>query len=391
MSATTSDAQQPTAPRQRIVIIDILRGYALLGILLANILFFSSPTNLIGGPFSYWEGPLDRVAEGATRVLVEGAFYAIFSFLFGLGIALQLGRGEGSAAQVARVRWRLFILIGFGALHGIFVWYGDILLPYAVGGLVLLLFRRFRVAGLLVWAVLGLGLSSLIYLASALSSGGSLPDWYSAANFLSTYRDGSYPEILALRVRIFLFDLIDLPFLLPNLLWLFLMGMVAGRLELFARVRDHLPLFRRALVVGLLFALALKGAYAWSLVRGDPLPVGLVSFGTGGPALAFVYICGLTLLHQRAFWSRLLGPLAAVGKMALTNYLAQSVVCSLIFYGYGLGYYGQLGPAVTVVIAFAIYGVQIVLSVLWLRAFRFGPMEWLWRTLTYGERQPLRR
>ncbi len=392
MSTSTLQASKPTAPRERIVIIDILRGYALLGILLANILFFSSPTNLIGGPFSYWDTTLDQLFEGLTRVFVEGAFYSIFSFLFGLGIALQLGRGEGDNARVARVRRRLLILIGFGLLHGLLIWYGDILLPYAVGGLLLLLFRRLRVPGLLVWAVLGLGLSTLIYLASALSSGaGGLPDWYSAANFLDTYRDGGYAEILALRARIFALDLLDLPFLLPNLLWLFLVGLVAGRLELFARIDDHLPLFGRTLVVSLLFALLLKGAYAWSLLHQDPLPIGLVSFGTGGPALAFVYMTGLTLLHRREFWQRLLRPLAAVGKMALTNYLAQSVICSLIFYGYGLGYYGQLGPAATFVIALAIYAVQIALSVLWLRFFRFGPVEWLWRTLTYGERQPLRR
>jgi uncharacterized protein len=184
-------------------------------------------------------------------------------------------------------------------------------------------------------------------------------------------------------------------FAAPSVFAMFLVGVWVGKRGIFRDAEANRPFPRRvltwALPLGILGNLAFVVAYAASS-RLLPSPLTLVASvgqAIGAPALCFTYAAGLTLLFQQPAWRRWLAPLAPLGRMALTNYLLQSLVCTTIFNGYGLGLYGQVGPAPLVALAVVIWLAQVPLSAWWLRRFQYGPVEWLWRTLTYLRWQPL--
>ncbi len=407
---------QPVVLSERIQTIDILRGFALFGILLVNMHLFSHPVQelLIG----YGEvGPLlDRVAALGIQVLAESKFYPIFSFLFGLGIALQIQRAEerGTPTHPLFVR-RLSFLLLIGLAHAVFVWVGDILVLYAVLGTILLLFYRKRSPqALLVWAgvflamavLLPAGLSGLAMLAKLTPAGAAEVSASFAASDAGLraeaaqaaviYSAGSFAEITAQRLSDLRLMYSVAIFLAFNAFAMFLFGLYAGRRGVFRDIPAHTPLLKKIFWWGC--ALGLSSSFAHAMVSHGPefaLPTWLdiltdSARTLGAPVLALGYIAGLTLLLQQAAWRARLWPLAAVGRMALTNYLMQSLIATSLFYGYGFGHFGQIGPGLGILITVAIYGLQIPLSVWWLRHFQYGPVEWLWRTLTYLRPQPFR-
>jgi uncharacterized protein len=182
----------------------------------------------------------------------------------------------------------------------------------------------------------------------------------------------------------------------PVFLAMFLLGLFAARQHLLDQPDTHAKALRRMLVFGLAIGLPANVFYAIAFAKGEPLEVdwlwtaGSLALAVGGPALTFAYVAAFTLAlrHERA--RRILQPIAAAGRMALSNYLLQSLICTTIFYSYGLGLYGSVGRAPGLALALVIYAAQVPLSVWWLRRFRFGPAEWLWRCLTYGRIQPMR-
>lgn len=380
----TPDA--PTPPNERLEVIDILRGVALLGIFSVNMLFFSSAAGYFGLTGS-WPGRVNGWLEALIRIFAQGAFYSLFSFLFGLGFALQLRRGR---ASLPRFRRRLFVLLGIGLVHAVLIWYGDILLTYAAAGFVLTLFAFRRTWVLVAGALTFFALSSGSYLGFLdLGLAGRAP-WLNLQTFNQTFSAGSYLEVVAYQLRMVGREVLNFPSFLPTVLWLFLLGALAGRTELFSRPnrRVWFGILAAALPVALIF----KGMYAYWFLTGTYHPFALgFSFAIGGPALMFVYLSSLSLLLQRPVWQRRLSGFGAAGRMALSNYLAQSVVCTLLFNGYGLGYFGDLGLVVTLPLVVAIFALQVAFSRVWLAHFRFGPAEWVWRSLTYGAPQPLRR
>ncbi len=211
---------------------------------------------------------------------------------------------------------------------------------------------------------------------------------------------GSFSETAAYRARHFVPRRISVEnslFQLGGALPLFLLGLLAGRRRIFENIRQYLPFIRKtlwwALALGLLStAISVTGKWPDATLPYDtrtPLWRGLLWY-IGTPLLSFSYACIVILLAQKELWQRRLAPLAAVGRAALSNYLLQSVVFSTIFYHYGLGMVGKVGPSFDLALTTLIYGLQLPLSVWWLRRFRFGPAEWLWRTLTYGSFQPMR-
>lgn len=407
---------EPVALSERIQTIDILRGFALFGILLVNLHLFSHPVQelLIGyddvGPL------LDRIVALGIQVFAESKFYPIFSFLFGLGFALQVQRTEerGSPFLPLYAR-RLFILLLIGLAHAVFVWVGDILVLYAVLGAILLLFFRKRSPRtLLVWAgvfltlavLLPAGLSGLAMLAKLTPAGAAEVSASYAASDAGLraeaakadiiYATGSFAEITAQRLSDLRLMYSVAIFLAFNAFAMFLLGLYAGRRGIFRNVSAHAPLLKKVFWWGC--ALGLSSSFVHAMVSHGPefaLPTWLDILANtartlGAPVLALGYIAGLTLLLQHAAWRARLGPLAAVGRMALTNYLMQSLIATTLFYGYGFGLFGQVGPGLGLLITVAIYGLQIPLSAWWLRHFQFGPVEWLWRTLTYLRPQPFR-
>lgn len=232
-------------------------------------------------------------------------------------------------------------------------------------------------------------LSSLSYLTSFdLGFAPSAP-WLTLGSFGEVFTSGSYLEVVRYQAQLAWREILNMLDFLPTVLWLFLLGLLAGRQGLFSAPNRRIWL--GILLIALPVALVFKGFVAYWLWTDtySPLTVGY-SFGIGGPALMFVYLAALNLLLSRKVWQRRLALFSPIGRMALTNYLTQSVVCTLIFNAYGLGYFGDLGLSLTLPLVLVVYTLQLLFSRFWLARFRIGPAEWLWRSLTYGAWQPLR-
>lgn len=406
----------PVARSERIQVIDILRGFALLGILLVNMELFSHPFQQVMLGHDTLTSFADRLAAWGIELLAETKFYPIFSFLFGLGFALQIQRAEQRGTRfVPFYLRRLFILLLIGLAHAIFIWVGDILVLYALlGALLLLFFRRRAPRTLLIWAgimlvvsativggLIGLALLAQLSPDSAAQTSREFAESEAglragAAEAREVYATGSFGEITAQRLRDLGLAYSLIIFLGFNAFAMFLLGLYAGRRGIFRDMAAHLPLFRKILWWGLPIGLVSQVGFVVLNERTDQFDPTLGSLLAsllqiaGAPALALAYVAAITLLVQQDAWRARLGPLAAVGRMALTNYLLQSLVATTVFYGYGFGLFGQVGPAVGVLLTLVIFTAQISLSVWWMGRFQFGPVEWLWRTLTYMRWQPIR-
>lgn len=400
----------PVAAKERIDSVDILRGFALFGILLINITAFKSPGAPPGlGVQSDW---LNETVLFTIVAFIESKFFTLFSFLFGLGFSIQFVRAQEKGANfVRRFKRRLLALLAFGVLHIVFLWDGDILLLYSITGFILLTFRNKTPRNLRRWAVgLLVTMTSIVgLLVGALQIASYLPSTRAtlesltkevAQEFAKTraeltqeYANGSYSELLRDRVSGYATTLPLLITRIPTVLAMFLLGLYVGRRDILRRVGEHLPLLRKVrrwgLGIGVPLSLLIATAYT-TLPIFSGLSLLFFNQTLAGPLLSMGYAASLVLLLQRESWQRLLSPLARSGRMALTNYLSQSLVCALLFNGYGLGLAGKVTPVAAMLIAVVIYALQMLFSGLWLRYFRFGPLEWLWRCLTYGQWQPIR-
>lgn len=408
---TQTTQPMPVGESERIHALDALRGIALLGILIVNMGSFKGLSTLEMFPSAEsLAQSADRTAFLLVNTFFTGKFYPIFAFLFGLGFALQIGRMQRRGVNPTGIMLRrLGILLLIGALHGLFIWTGDVLFTYATCGMVLLLVSRLRAQTVLYW-VLGLaGIQALCCL-----SCGGLTFWGAATgdmdaaggDFFSAYTEqgqqayaqSSYWVAQRFRFVEWLMMLINGIFLLPNVLMMFLLGLYFGKQDIFRQLDAFRRLWGILAGVGLPLGIALNFFYAWGVL--DALQTGNEMQSYGWLTLSFVFGPVLALGYIGAFgliWSLLNGvqqpltPIAAAGRMALTNYLMQSVVCTLLFYGYGLGLHDRVGIAQGMGLTMILWGGQVVVSALWLRWFQYGPMEWLWRSLTYGQRIPMRR
>jgi uncharacterized protein len=410
----TAEDLRPTAPAQREPILDVLRGFALLGILLVNV-------ELMRGTDIYavfvGDAPpagdaSDAVARFAVGWLASGKFVSSFAIMFGIGAALIVGRAHRAGRAPRRLLARRYgWLMVFGLVHMVLLFPGDILFAYGLTGLLLLLFVdvRPRVAA---WWGIALVLATAALTVAVTAAGGAGPPEGGADDpFTASYlefvesraedavvarQEGHYGDVIVANAwEALLVQTGTLP-LVPWLLGMFLLGFAAGRAGLVADLRRHAQLLRRGALVGLTIGLVANLPLGFA----GPLGAGAGASDTGfvdwavlavaaqlvaAPVLAIGYLCLLTLLCLR-FGP--IGPLAAAGRMALTAYLLQSVLASIVFAGFGL--YDRLGSAQALLVVAGVWSVLLVGCPLWLRGFRFGPVEWLWRTLTYGERQPLR-
>lgn len=391
----------PVAGSERVELLDILRGFALFGILLVNMQVYSAPIQLWFSEMQWWPGPLDQAAGLFVRFFAQGKFYTLFSILFGLGLTLQMERAEARGVRPAGfVARRLGWLLAIGLVHAFLIWMGDILAVYAVVGLLLIPFRKRALETLAIWIVVLLLLPLLIFAIPVFVLGdpGMQEEELQAAieSSRAAYASGDLGRIMSQRAEDVLTVWKFSFFSAPNFLGLFLCGLVLGRTRFFQDLERHLPLVRRSLWP--LFALGVSGnlimVVATEIAPAPMSPiawVGQIGATFGAPALTMFYLSSIVLLAQRTVWRRRLAPLAAVGRMALTNYLMQSLVCTAIFNGYGwVGLYGKVSTFAGLGLTVVIYMLQIAASRFWLQRFRFGPAEWLWRSLTYRRLQPLR-
>jgi len=398
----------PIAQTERIDAVDVLRGLAVGGILIGNMQWFAGygmmpPSLAAAAPVA------DQITNFLVHFFIEGKFYSIFSLLFGFGFALQITRAEERGDTKASVfKRRLFWLLVIGLLHAYLLWAGDILSVYAVMGFVLLLFRRKSDASLLKWAfwlmVVPVISYALIYglfvafvspnaiaeLERGLAGRGQTPP--------APVTKGRFPSLLPvpnLEYIVGRYAALIIGMRLPKILAMFLLGLYAYRRGVFHDPVTHRPFIKKVFVYSL--SIGLVGNVVFGLLAGNESPfpptpaavVGVLAYAFGVPALA-IAITALVLLMWPT-WKRALSVLAPVGRMALTNYIMQTVICVIIFYGYGFGLFGSFGALYATLTAFVIFAFQIAISTLWLSQFKYGPLEWIWRQLTYRKRLSLRR
>ncbi len=394
----------PVADNQRLDVIDGLRGFALAGVLLANLRSFTLYEDLSeGARAALPTAGLDRLLEPAITVFVEGKFITLFSLLFGIGFALQMARIADAGEGTGRYLRRLSILFGIGIVHAYFFWWGDILRYYALMGVVLLFVAPLK-ARTLAWsgavtALLAVPLARLVF--------GDPSTWVPplsvmASHALAVFEGDSWSAVVRENRTLntwALFGYWGLFFFVAGRLML---GAALGRSGWLHDVPAHDAIWKRILSLGLALGLALTigiqaidygrlpAVQAWSA---GPIGHGCLTVARdlATLSLGLGYLAGFALLFQRAQWRRWLQPLVPVGRMALSNYLAQTLFGVGLFYGIGLGIGPRFGLVGAVATWLLLFGAQVVASGWWLARFRFGPAEWAWRSLTYGRRQPMRR
>ncbi|CAI49817.1 DUF418 domain protein [Natronomonas pharaonis DSM 2160] len=401
----------PTAPEDRIVSLDVLRGVAILGILVINIWLFGLPMAAGMNPTLYGDfSGLNYLAWLVSHVFFEQKFVTLFTFLFGAGIVLFVESKEAAGRPARRLYFRRtgWLLVA-GLLHAYLLWHGDILVAYALCGMLVVFVRNWRPRRLLLLGVAMFALPSLLYLvggAGYMVADATTQDEINAAVTAGVGGDAIAAEIDAYRgswteqiqhraptvlmLQTFGFA-VETFWMLGGLMSI---GMALYKYGIISNRRAS-RFYRRLLVAGGTagLALILTGVWYREAVGWETAPVVLLAHQFnywGALLLSLSYVAAVMLFCRAAAESRAAGALAAVGRTAFSNYILQTVLATTLFYGHGVGWFGTLSRIELLGVVVAIWAIQVPLSVAWLRRYRFGPIEWLWRTLTYRQWQPLR-
>ena len=398
-----TDNLAPVKSSERYIILDALRGFALLGICMANFPEFSLYTFLKAeAAAAFPSAGMDSITRYLLYVFVDGKFYTLFSLLFGIGFSIIISNAARKGANGFRIFYRrMFLLACIGFLHLMFIWSGDILMLYALLGMLLPLFRHASDRTLLVWAAALLLIPVGIDLACELCSVypaqpvASLQQYYCARygitsdNFAYWLRDAQdYQAVFQFLIQGALVRVQE--FIDGNryfkVMGLFLIGFYIGRREIYASLEERKEWLQGLCRYGLLIGLPLSLVYAWSCQNGHPwgLTVHSLLYLVSVYPTGFAYAAGISLLYLRWKKLRLWSWLAAPGRMALSSYIGQSVIGMFLFYGIGLGWGAGIGLLQTEGIVLGVYLFQMLFCLGWLKFFRFGPLEWIWRMLTYG-------
>ena len=389
----------PVSAQERYEFLDVLRGAALLGIVTANTYLYSLYGLLSdGAKAALPTAATDDVMYFLELWLVESKFYTLFSLLFGVGFSILLTRAKAKGLVFHRFFLRrVFFLFLIGAMHAVLVWHSDILEAYAVCGALLLPFTSARPRTIVAVAIAALLAPMFLY-----PLGGIPVDWlldaraslYETFGFtretrLLTYTQGSVGDIVRLNMCNWFSQVSHLisSGTIFKIYGCFLLGFLFGRHELHKQLAQHKTLIKRIALWGVAVGLPLNFVYAtvFETETWAEMVIGCFSV----LPLSAGYAAVLCLIWLRADGPRRLRHFAPVGRMALTNYIGQSVICTLIFYNTGLGLGGTVGPTIYLLVGFPVYAFQVVASGWWLARFRFGPLEWLWRMATYGQWIPL--
>ena len=405
----------PVLQNERADILDVLRGFALLGVLLDNIFGFTGWgffTQSMRESLSTW--PADGIVALSEFTFIKGKFYSLFSLLFGIGFSIILIRNEQRGIDPLKIFYRrLFILLLIGAGHLFLLWEGDILMLYALIGMLLPLFRKCSDKALLTWAA-ALILSPILIdivkvllhvktgdfieaIAKRIDTSNGVPTDDSYAQYL--FKEGSgWKEWRNWQRSGFFWRYSDLieSNRIPKVLGMFLLGFYAGRKMIYADLENHVSLFKKLRFWGFVIGIpsAVTCTYFGIFQKSIPNPLGLgntffYAFSVVPLCLAYTSVICLHWIKRKG--NSKLKVLAPVGRMALTNYLMQTIIGITLYYGVGLGFGGNIGPAVFIPIGLGVYTLQIIYSNLWFKYFNYGPMEWIWRQLTYWKRLPLRK
>ncbi|MGP4082976.1 DUF418 domain-containing protein [Pseudalkalibacillus sp. R45] len=396
----------PISTHQRIATIDIIRGFALLGIFLVNMPALSAPA-LMYDLYSVqptYQG-INRWVRLLFDLFIQAKFYPMFSFLFGFGFYIFLSRAELKTDKPRKLFIRrLVILLAFGLLHLIFVWYGDILHTYALIGFLLVFFYNRKPKTILIWAISLLVFFYTIVALPLLAP----PSFHESSNYVSEtvgskkveeavsmYQDSGYFELTAYRFKNEVLPVLEFfVFNIPQILALFLLGLYVGKRGIIAEPASHRGVIRKIWLTSGVIALPMV---VWlTAIEMDWLDYGVYKEGLtyllitlSGVFLASFYIFSLVLFLQKTRMNRILQAFEAAGRMALTNYLVQSILTIIILVSSGLYY--EISLTFGLMMVLILFSMQLMASHYWLKYFHFGPFEWAWRSLTYRQLQPMKR
>lgn len=394
----------PVKPKERYVILDALRGMALFGICIANYPEFSLYSFLSKDVTSAMPtAGIDTAVKYLLYIFVDGKFYTIFSLLFGIGFSIILSNATRNDRNNLNVFYRrMAVLTLIGLFHLLFIWAGDILLLYAILGFVLTLFRNIPDKKLLIWSVVLLAFPVLIdgftqiygwnLAAPVIKATGYFHGKYgiTETNFPVWLADKqNYADILKFNIAGSFIRMQE--FIEGNrvfkVMGLFLIGLYIGRNRMYANLEKNKNLLKTIRFYGYIIGLPASLLYAWSAMNGHPLGLAAHSavYTVSVFPLSLAYISTICLWHINRKEHILFRAMAAPGRMALTNYIMQSVFGIIIFYGVGFALGATLGLIYVEMIAAVIFLLQITYSHLWLSGLQFGPLEWAWRMLTYGK------
>ncbi len=420
----------PITSNERFVSIDVLRGVAVLGILVMNIYAFAMPFIAYTNPLALGgTEPHNLGTWFFTHILFDQKFLSIFAMLFGAGLVVMSTRAESRGTKFRRIYYRRqFWLLLIGAIHGYFIWMGDILFLYAAIGMLVYMFRNPAPRTLIIVAVLLLPVALLLNfgmgkhfdavivevakIEELQASGTELDDkqkkmlegWEAQRKFMApTAEDlqididvhsGGYLGIVKHRVpTVFMMQtFITLFFGIWRVGALMMIGMAMMKLGVFSGERS-VSFYRNMMLAGYLIGLPLtifsaSDLYAHQFNQLYVMRVGGIANYWGSVIVAFGHTGLVMLIVKTGALQKLMARFAAVGRMALTNYLMHSIILTTVFYGYGFGLYGTIPRFWQMGFVVAVIGLQLMLSPWWLSRYRFGPVEWLWRSLTYWKRQP---
>ncbi len=400
----------PTRSTERIQALDVLRGFAILGILIMNIQSFSMPGAAYTNPAAY--GDLNGINKWVwiiSHVFADQKFMSIFSILFGAGVVLVTDRAEERTGKSAGLHYkRNFGLLIIGLIHAHLIWYGDILVAYSICAFLVYLLRKKSPRSLLILGIILMSVHTLIYL----FFGFTMPNWpeESIAGVQSSWSPSMElinAEIAAITGTLSeqISQNSESAIMLETFVFLILMGWRAGGLMLVGMAfyklgilsaSKSISFYRKMLIfcgipglVLIIYGVFQNFNAGWS--HDYSMFIGSQWNYWGSYLLCMAYIAGLMLFVKSNMATKLKARLAAIGQMALTNYISQSIICVLIFYGIGFGLFGQVDRWGQLLIVLAVWVLQLAWSRPWLKKFRFGPLEWLWRSMTYGKRQQMVR
>jgi len=386
---TTQTNFTPTTLQDRVEALDILRGFSLLGILLVNIIAFYTPQPYIDLG-SWFTDASDIIWHQRLDIYVQSSFYPLFAMLFGYGLAMQWAKAERVGINFYKIgSRRLVTLLLFGVIHAFAIWWGDILMTYAISGLLLLMFLRMKPLFLVATALLlnlvfhmfMLFIVGYIYLANQ-EMGTAALDIISIEKSITAYGAGNWLDAFSQRVQdtIYQNNILMLVMIMLTILPYMLVGAAASKWRLIERAKDFKVSW---IVVGVVFfgvGLFIKGA---PILWERTYLLDYLKVYVGGPLMSIGYIGLIISLLFIPQVTTLLSPISKIGRMSITTYIMQSIILSLLFYNFGIGWYGKLDVRTGIIVAMVIYIVQIIFVELWLSKFKQGPIEGLWRKLTY--------
>ena len=383
---------QPTQLNERITTIDIIRGVSLLGILLVNMFGFYLPQPHIQLDNWFTEA-IDIIWHQNLNIYIQSSFYPLFSMLFGYGLAMQYMKAQRTGLNVYKfIPKRLALLFAIGMAHALFLWWGDIIATYAFCGFFLLLFLRYKSTILLVMGVV-LNSSFHLFYIGILSLSGLLNkavdeqpvDIQSVQDAVTAYATGGYVDAFIQRLS-------DLSLQMSPFMWIvalftilpyMLIGAAAAKWRLIERAKELKGLWITLAILATALGLFIKSApYLFT----NTYLLDYLKVYVGGPILSVGYAAIIVVLCFIPAMTKWLSPLAKMGRMSMTMYILQTIICTTLFYNYGFGLYGKIDVPTAVYMALGIFAVQVIIAEIWLSKFKQGPLEAAVKRLTYGKK-----